>query len=217
MTNNKGPWILIAIAIGVLALSFFAGRWTSSDKVEVGVGAPGTRAGIEEYIPYIKYNDGYYSLLGITTTADLSAAGGTFSGNISAVAGAFSGAVSTGLLTSGGGVTATSSTGAGTLTAANLFGGSILEHTNTGATTLTLPASTTITAYIPTAGQCMQVFYKNKGTGIDTLAGGSGTLLRVASSTIAVGLKTVLAGGVSPLTLCRTSNTDVEVYMSPAI
>lgn len=74
MTNNKGPWILLALAVGVLALSFFAGRWTSSNGVEVGVGAPGTRAGIEEYIPYIKYNEGYYSLLGITTTATITSA-----------------------------------------------------------------------------------------------------------------------------------------------
>lgn len=128
----------------------------------------------------------------------------------------FSGAVSTGLLTSGGGVTATTSNGAVTLTAANLFGGNVLEHTNTDVATLTLPASTTVTAYIATAGQCRTILYKNLGSATDTLAGGTGTLLSVASSTIGTGLKTVSTGGVAHLLICRTSNTDIEVFMSPA-
>jgi len=133
--------------------------------------------------------------------------------------GAFSSTVSTGLLTTGGGVTATTSTGAGTLTAAQLFGGNVLEHTNAGVTTITFPASTTITAYIATAGQCQQVFYKNKGTATDTFVGGTGTLLKVASSTseTAAGAKTVLTAGTAVFTMCRTSNTDVEVHMDPAI
>ncbi len=129
---------------------------------------------------------------------------------------AFSSSVATfGFLTQGGGVTATSSTGAGTLTTANITVG-LLEHTNAGATTITLPASTTITSLIPTAGQSYRMTYVNLGTGIDTIAGGTGTLLHVASSTIATGLKTVAPSGSALFIFTRKSNTDIVVDMIPA-
>lgn len=128
----------------------------------------------------------------------------------------FNGSAATfGLTTQGGGVTATSSTGTGTLTAANISVG-LIEHTNAGAATLTFPASSTITSLIPTAGQSVRVTYANLGTGIDTLAGGSGTLLHVASSTIATGLKTVAASGSAILTFTRKSNSDIIIDMVPA-
>lgn len=120
-----------------------------------------------------------------------------------------------GFLTQGGGVTATTSTGAGTLTTANVSVG-LIEHTNSGATTLTMPASSTVSSIIPTAGQSIRVTYANLGSGIDTLAGGSGTLLHVASSTIATGLKTVAPSGSAVLVFTRKSNSDIIVDMIPA-
>lgn len=120
-----------------------------------------------------------------------------------------------GFTTQGGGVTATSSTGAGTLTAANI-GVGLIEHTNAGATTITLPASSTVTSLIPTAGQSFRVTYSNLGTGIDTIAGGAGTLLDVASSTLSTALKTVAPNGSAIFVFTRTSNTDIIVDMIPA-
>jgi len=120
-----------------------------------------------------------------------------------------------GFTTQGGGVTATSSTGAGTLTQANINVG-LIEHTNAGATTITLPASSTVTSLIPTAGQSFRLTYVNLGTGIDTIAGGSGTLLHVASSTIATALKTIAPSGSATFVFTRKSNTDIVVDMVPA-
>lgn len=65
--TKLGKLVLGIAVVVVLCLTFFAGR--VSAPAEVGIGVPGTRTGIEEYVPYIKYNDGYYSLLGITSTA----------------------------------------------------------------------------------------------------------------------------------------------------
>jgi len=128
---------------------------------------------------------------------------------------AFTGAMVAGAFTQGGGTVATTSNGAGTLTAANLDTG-VIEHTNTAVTTLTLPASTTLTSFVPTSGQCRQVVFLNLGTSVDTLAGGSGTLLAVASTTsTGAALKTVNASGISTLVFCRKANTDVQVLMTP--
>lgn len=121
------------------------------------------------------------------------------------------GATVVGALTQGGGTVATSSTGAGTLTAANLTTGTI-QHTNAGATTLTLPASTTLTTFIPTAGQCAQIVILNVGTGIDTIAGGTGSLLATASST-----KNVNVAGMATLDACRKVNTDVQFLLVPGV
>lgn len=120
-----------------------------------------------------------------------------------------------GFVTQGGGVTATTSTGAATLTEANVSVG-LIEHTNAGATTITLPASSTITTLIPTAGQSFRLTYANLGTGIDTIAGGTGTLLHVASSTITTALKTVAPSGSAVFVWTRKSNTDIIVEMIPA-
>lgn len=109
-------------------------------------------------------------------------------------------------------VFATSSTGAGTLTAANILDKTTILSTNAGALTITLPASSTLKSFVPTAGDRVSMVIVNQGTALLTLAGGTGTLLQTASST-----KTVNIGGTAILEWVRKSNTDINVLMSPGI
>lgn len=124
----------------------------------------------------------------------------------------------------GGGVTATSSPANGTFVAAELTPENVVEITpssGTGAITLTFPASTTFP--LPTTPGAWREFAffnaTTSATGIITVAGGTGTLLEVASSTSlagAAGLKTIAPQGIAVFTAFRKANSDIEIYMSPA-
>lgn len=135
---------------------------------------------------------------------------------------------STGAVTQGGGIRATSTTNTSeTLLATDFDTENVIDYTaNTGDTTLTLPASTTLTSFLPTAGQMRTVWIRNATTTAATdliIVGGSGTLLKVASSTNQIG------GGVGAqqingdtdggnharLDFVRKANTDIEVMMTP--
>lgn len=82
MTNNVK--LGIALAVVAVVAAFFVGHTFGTPNVSdaIGVGAPGTTLPIENYVPAILYNGGYYSTLGITTTGDVSAAAGTFTGAV---------------------------------------------------------------------------------------------------------------------------------------
>jgi len=112
------------------------------------------------------------------------------------------------------GAFATTSVGAGTLTASSISKVGTILSTNTGALTLTLPASTTLTAagFVPVAGDWHIYQIVNQGTGLLTLAGGTGTLLHTASST-----KTVNIGGSAELLCIRKTNTDIICRLSAGI
>lgn len=107
---------------------------------------------------------------------------------------------------------ATTSTGSGTLTAANLQDKTTILSTNAGSLTLTLPASTTLNAFIPKAGDRVSMVIVNQGTALLTMAGGTGTLLQTASTTKAVNI-----GGSATLNFVRKSNRDIVVHMSSGI
>lgn len=107
---------------------------------------------------------------------------------------------------------ATTSTGAGTLTYGNIDTVTTILSTNAGALTLTMPASTTLRAFVPKAGDRAQLLIVNQGTALLTLAGGTGTLLQTSSTT-----KTVNIGGSALLNFVRKTNTDIIVNMTPAI
>lgn len=113
--------------------------------------------------------------------------------------------------TMGGNVFATSSAGTATYTAASLQNTSVIQHTATAALTVTLPASSTLGAFIPRPGDTRTIFINAITTKI-TLAGGTGTDLNTASST-----KDVIAGGVARLDFVRKVNTDIEVLMTTGI
>lgn len=107
---------------------------------------------------------------------------------------------------------ATTSTGAGTLTYGNISQKTTILSTNAGALTLTLPASTTLTSFIPKAGDRVSYVLVNQGTAVLTLAGGTGTILGTASST-----KNVAIGGSAILDFVRKTNSDIVVHMTTAI
>lgn len=132
-----------------------------------------------------------------------------------------------GAITQGGGIRATSTTNTSeTLLATDFDTENVIDYTaNTGDTTVTLPASTTLTSFLPTAGQMRTVWVRNATTTAATdiiIVGGSGTLLKVASSTNQIG------GGVGAqqingdtdggnharLDFVRKANTDIEVLMT---
>lgn len=114
-------------------------------------------------------------------------------------------------VTMGGNVLATSSAGAVTYTQANLRNTSLIMHTATGALTATLPASSTLSDFIPRAGD-RRVICINAITTKITLAGGTGTDLNTASST-----KDIIADGLGCLDFVRKSNTDIEVLLTTGI
>lgn len=107
---------------------------------------------------------------------------------------------------------ATTSNGAGTLTASNITNTFTILSTNSGVLTLTMPASSTLSGFIPRAGDRASMVIVNQGTALLTLAGGTGTLLQTASSTKAVNI-----GGTAELNFVRKTNSDIVVNMSAAI
>lgn len=113
-----------------------------------------------------------------------------------------------GVFTQGGPSFATSSVGASTLADADMSGAGVVERSGSGTLTMTLPASTTISG-LTSSGDCRDIQFVNYGSGLLTLAGGTGTLLETASST-----KTVNTNGMATLKFCRMINTDIEVLMN---
>lgn len=105
---------------------------------------------------------------------------------------------------------ATTSQGAATYTAATIKNARVITHTAGAALTATLPASTTLTDFIPRSGDTATKYLLPVTTGI-TLEGGTGTDLNTASST-----KFCVAGQVCELTFVRKSNSDIEVLLVPA-
>lgn len=107
----------------------------------------------------------------------------------------------------GGNVFATTSQGAVTYTAGAVSKFSLIQHTASAALTATLPASSTLTGFIPKAGDTQTVYLAPITTGI-TLAAGTGTDLNTASST-----KFCVVNSVCELTFVRKANSDIEVFL----
>lgn len=122
-------------------------------------------------------------------------------------------------LVTGGTVVASSTTGTvDTITEAMLMAGSITYTPNTAAiTAMAMPASSTLTSFIPNAGDMATVYFRN-GTTTTTYAkstitfvGGLGTSLDSATTT-----KILYAGRGAQLRFWRSStSTDVYVTLIP--
>lgn len=118
-----------------------------------------------------------------------------------------SGATAVETFTQGGGIFATSSQGSVTYPASAFDVENVIEHTTTAAVTATLPASTTLSSFVPNSGDVREVIIKNIGTTRLTLVGATGTLLKVASSTDGLFMD---SGDWGVLKFFRKSNTDIE-------
>ena len=111
-----------------------------------------------------------------------------------------------------GGLTfATTSSGAGVLVANDLVrrDGYVKYMTINAedAVTVTFPATSTLTHYIPQSGMCTNIVIENSGDSNLTLAGGTGMDLQEPDAT---GTEVVIgANNFALVTLCRQANTDI--------
>lgn len=135
--------------------------------------------------------------------------------------GAWVGAISTsgsnatvvGTFTQGGGMFSSSTSNSSeTLVAADFDVENYLKVTpNVASLTLTLPATSTLTSFVPTAGQCRTLFVENGTTTAAvtlTLATGTGWDFHNSSSTLAL-----LPGANASIQACRNSLTDIEALI----
>lgn len=133
-----------------------------------------------------------------------------------------SGASITGALTQGGGITATSTSGnAVPLLSTDFDTENVIDVTlNLIDATLSFPATSTLTSFIPTAGQTRTLFVRNASTtaAMDlTVSGGTGVVMKFASTTPATtGVITGDTDGANfaLIVLTRKANTDIEALVS---
>lgn len=175
-------------------------------------------ASINEYKSGVwQFGNGIY--VGLTQELSIDNAGNIITSGTLAVTGAItgSGALTSGLFTQGGGVTATSTTAAvGTLQTADIDTENVIDFTvNVADVTLTLAASTT--PICPsTVGQMRSIFIRNASTTASadiTIAGGTGVLLKKATSTATIYGDTD-GGNYARLDITKKSNTDCEALLN---
>ncbi len=198
--SSKNRGFIAIIAIVAIALSigaiFIASRGNDNPVTVEDTGnlaAVGTKLPVENYMPTIKFNGGYYSTLPIWTTSSTTIesnldVGGTVT---------FNGAIQmNGLFTQSllpGATTTDEDSSSATLVEADLTDVGYYIWTNGGAQnsdfTYTLPASTTLTSFVANVGERSEVCWFQTasstsggdlifvaGTGIDlTVATGTGT------------------------------------------
>lgn len=118
----------------------------------------------------------------------------------------------TGNLTTGGSNATTTTATSQTLVASDLTSGSVIFLKPTvGSVTVTLPATSTLSTFLPNAGDSTMLIIHNatSTSGINiTIAGGTGTLLKKATTTAAI-----LPGGAAELYFYRKTDTDIQVLM----
>lgn len=205
----------------ILALAMIASSF-------VAVAAPSDKRPVEKYIPAIAYNDGYYSTLGITTTDTVTTSGLTatgavtisgaasFTNTFAASTGSFGGllTLNAGQLQSYTNSTSTTATSFTMVQADILSYDTLLITPNTASLTYTLPATSTLTSLVPTAGDMAeQCWYNATSTaGITvTVAEGTGWDLEAASSTTSGADPSFAIGATNTgcFKFIRKTNTDI--------
>ena len=202
--------LVLVVVVGVFVFSFDSG----SDDIDVAnLGAVGTNP-VENYIPIIKFNDGYYSEKDITTTGTLTAA-------IASISGAFSAATTTlsGPLTVGGDACTLTDAdgGAVSLTEELLQRCSYFTMAAGGAgqevIQLTPVATTSLTSFLATAGQCKSFIYDSSA-----LAAGTTTTHTETAGHIIIAPTAnddlIDGGEYSQMELCRRPDSDITYALS---
>ena len=138
-------------------------------------------------------------------------------GGLTVTGNATSTSLITGALTQGGGIYASSTANAAeTLPASYFDTENVLDYTVNGANnTLTLPATSTLTAFIPTAGQTRELLIRNATTTANvniTIAAGAG--MNLASSTQATIVGNTSGASYGLLKFIRKANTNIDVIMT---
>lgn len=191
------------ISIGVLALvlAFLVGMAVGGKSSQsLDLGASGTR---------------WPNGISADTT---SPSAGQVRGTTLTVTGAttLTGAVSTGVFTEGGGISTISTTSATyTLTQAELAAGNVISIANTqgAALTLTLPATSTLTTVIPSAGNVRRWYIQNLHTtaaSSTTMAAGAGIELQGTSTASAL----IPGAFWGKLDCYRQASTNVVCFVS---
>lgn len=124
-----------------------------------------------------------------------------------------------------GGVNSTSTPASMTLKTSDFNTVSLLSiNPSVASITVTFPATTTDTTFLPNAGDCTwDVFHNSTTTGAVniTLAGGTtasgGFILQTSSSTTTVAPKILTPGATGSVRMCRKVNTDISVIFTPNI
>ncbi len=220
MSKDKIIMIIagLAIVVALVALTVSILKTSPAQLDNVGVGS----LEIENYLPIIKHNEGYYSAYGITTTGNISGAAITGTGAFTGTTGTFSstltvsGATDVAIFTYGGSVLATSTSGtATTLTQAILAAYTSIEMTpNVASFTYTLPASSTITTLMPNVGDKREWTWQNATTTTDvtvTLAAGAGWNLSGVDANVDVFPGAAYTARELIIMSCyRQNNTDIN-------
>jgi hypothetical protein len=159
----------------------------------------------------------------LTTSGAITTTSALTSGAFSATTGAFSstldvtGATEVGLFTQGGGVLSTSTVSTAMIPTAATFNYGLIQITpNTADLTYTFPATSTMSAMIPNAGDSRTVMVYNATTtaGIDVIfAAGTGMEIKGTGSTPL----TIDEASMGTLTFVRKANSDILVLVNAAV
>lgn len=121
-----------------------------------------------------------------------------------------------GTFTQGGGITASSTSASETLAGTEFVTSNVLDYTiNVGSVTLTLNASTSPPCSVMTAGEVRTLYIHNATTTTAsalTIAGGTGVILDVSSTTVIAGSAT--AKGFARLDVTKKANSDCQALMT---
>jgi hypothetical protein len=226
--------LLVFLKPSVIVNNAFPSQVSQSSNGSLA-GAPGNMLA-ENYDPYIMYNGGFntnkdmtvggtFTGVAATLTGTLTGVAANFTGTITGVAANFSGALTattatfSGLLKGDAGylLSYTNSTST-TATTQTLVAADILNYTsvimtpNVADVTFTFPASSTLSALVPAAGDRFSQCWYNASTtsGIDMIfAAGTGIDLKVATSTVNY-------GGAMDLTIGPEDVGCLEYIRKPA-
>lgn len=196
----------IALVLGLFACWTLLGGTLKTNGAHPSFGAVGNLLA-ENYIPYVLYNGGFNTAKDLTVSGATTLSGTNVFSGATTISGAstFSAipTFSSILQLDAGAVhsypNSTTTNATQTLVAADITNyESIVALPNVGSITLTLPASSTLSAFVPNAGDWQEQCIVNATTTtgiIVTLAGGTGVNLQVASSSVsAVGSLALLPG-----------------------
>ena len=218
MDSKNSPWFAIAMGLGCL-LAIASLLWL--------VGGNQSAPNTPEQPSFSGASDSGWNATGdgciaVDGTCVIDASG-NLDGVITSTTGSFSGllTLNAGTLNSYPNSTSTTAT-TQTLVAADIANyDTVLITPNTGDLTLTFPASSTLSAFVPTAGDRATQCWHNATTtaGIDiTFSAGTGIDLEFASSSQAVQVKTLLADGFVCFEYVRKAATasafDIGVLMT---
>jgi len=211
MSNKK----LVLTAIVALIVGIVFGALFAPTSSKLG----SVRYVQDQFVAGLKA--GLYGELSVDSSGNLVTTGEITSATTTYVAlNVYASTTVSGTLTQGGGINSTT-------TAIGLSAGTVLASyfdtenfitvnvgTTTAATfTLTLPATSTLSTFIPVAGDSRDVliYAASSTASYITVAPGAGMTLVSASST-----KIISAGGTAILKFYRKTNTDMIVYMNSA-